>query len=144
MGALGLEYKVTDAEQDTLNPALINIIRSLPGKGIVAWGARTLKKGDYVYIPVRRTNTFIESSLKANLYWAVFEPNDEVLWKRSTTVCTNFLRGMKTNRDIKEFFVICDATVNTPDVVDVGKLYVDIGVANQKPAEFIVFRLSLI
>ncbi len=144
LGALDLEYKVNNAEQDTLNPNMINVVRSLPGNGICLWGTRTLKKGDYTYIPVRRTNTFIESSLLANLSWAVFEPNDEVLWNRIKTVSNAFLGGIKSNKGIKDFFVVCDDTINTKAVVDAGLLYVDIGVANQKPAEFIVFRLSLI
>ena len=100
LGALDLEYKVNNAEQDTLNPNMINVVRSLPGNGICVWGARTLKKGDYTYVPVRRTNTFIESSLLANLNWAVFEPNDEVLWNRIKTVAGAFLNGIKVNKII--------------------------------------------
>jgi len=143
LGTIKLEYEVNDAEQDILNPNMINCIRSIPGYGICSWGARSLTKGDYTYKPVRRTNTYIINSLLSNLGWAVFEPNDEVLWGRVKTTCEGFLKGIKDLGGLKDFFVICDGTINTPEVVDAGRCYVDIGVANLKPAEFIVFRLSL-
>jgi len=37
------------------------------------------------------------------------------------------------------FFVICDESNNPQEAIDAGFLYVDIGVAPQKPAEFVVF-----
>ena len=40
------------------------------------------------------------------------------------------------------FFVKCDAELNPPDSRDRGMLYVDVGMAPVKPAEFVVFRLS--
>lgn len=144
LGALELEYKCTAGEQDTLNPKMINVIRLIPGSGIIVWGARTLKKGDYTYVPVRRTNIFIEVSLKTNLTWAVFQPNNAALWKRIKSSAGAFLKGLVTNSTIKDGYIICDDTINTDDVVSAGLLYVDVGVANLDPAEFIVFRVSLI
>lgn len=149
-GALSLEYNCNDAEQDTLNPIGINVIRAIDGSGIISWGARTCSKdADYKYQPVRRTNTFIESSILNNLTWAVFEPNNELLWGRVKATVESFLRnlwkqgGLKGASEKDAFFVVCDGTINTQDVIDVGRMYVDIGVANLKPAEFIVFRLSV-
>jgi phage tail sheath protein FI len=40
------------------------------------------------------------------------------------------------------FFVKCDAENNPPEVVDAGRLVVDIGIAPSKPAEFIIFRIG--
>ncbi len=148
-GAIGLEYNVSDAEQDILNPEGINCIRSLEGSGICVWGARTLSSGEYKYIPVRRLVIFIEQSLKSNMLWTVFKPNDEKLWGMIRSSVSSFLNsiwaqgGLKGESASEAFFVKCDGEINTEDVIDLGRTYVDIGIAPQKPAEFIIFRISL-
>lgn len=149
LGAIGLEYNMSDAEQDILNPENINAIRAFDGEGICIWGTRTLSSGEYKYIPVRRLVNFIEQSLKANMLWTVFKPNDEKLWGMIKSSVEGFLNtiwaqgGLKGASASDAFFVKCDAELNTPDVIDMGRTYVDIGIAPQKPAEFIVFRISL-
>jgi len=40
------------------------------------------------------------------------------------------------------FFVKCDEENNPSDVRDRGQLFIDIGLAPVKPAEFVIFRLS--
>ena len=149
LGTLGLEHNVSDADQDILNPENINAIRAFDGEGICIWGTRTLSSGEYKYIPIRRLVNFIEQSLKANMLWTVFKPNDEKLWGMIKSAVEGFLTtiwaqgGLKGASASDAFFVKCDAELNTPDVIDRGITYVDIGIAPQKPAEFIVFRISL-
>ena len=149
LGTIGLEYNISDADQDILNPENINAIRAFDGEGICIWGTRTLSGGEYKYIPVRRLVIFIEQSLKANMLWTVFKPNDEKLWGMIKSAVEGFLTtiwaqgGLKGASASDAFFVKCDAELNTPDVIDSGRTYVDIGIAPQKPAEFIVFRISL-
>ncbi len=149
LGTIGLEYNMSDAEQDILNPENINAIRAFDGEGICIWGTRTLSGGEYKYIPVRRLVMFIEQSLKASMLWTVFKPNDEKLWGMIKSAVEGFLTtiwaqgGLKGASASEAFFVKCDAELNTPDVIDQGITYVDIGIAPQKPAEFIVFRISL-
>ena len=80
---MGLDCQFNKGEQDILNPKGINLIRAFPGMGIRVWGARTVSSDpSWKYINVRRLFIFIEESIKANTNWAVFEPNDEVLWVR--------------------------------------------------------------
>jgi len=40
------------------------------------------------------------------------------------------------------FFVKCDASINTPTSMMLGRLYVEIGVAPVRPAEFVIFRIG--
>lgn len=149
LGVIGLEYNISDTEQDILNPVCINAIRAFDGEGICIWGTRTLSNEEYKYIPVRRLINFIEQSLKANMLWTVFKPNDETLWGMIKSSVEGFLNniwsqgGLKGARARDAFFVKCDSENNTPDVIEQGRIFVDIGVAPQKPAEFIVFRISL-
>lgn len=142
-GVIGLEYNVSNAEQDILNPANINAIRSFDGEGICVWGTRTLSSGDYKYIPTRRLIMFIEQSLNENMLWSVFKPNDARLWGMLQSSVTDFLAGIFAQGGIKDYFVKCDAELNTANVVEAGQTYVDLGVAPFKPSEFIIFRISL-
>jgi hypothetical protein len=45
-GVRELAYKMTDGENGVLNPLGVNCLRSLPGHGRVAWGARTCAGAD--------------------------------------------------------------------------------------------------
>ena len=151
IGAIDLEYNMNDAEQDLLNPIGVNCIRAFEGRGIVVWGARTLSSDpEYKYINVRRHVSYVNNTLTRNLDWVVFEPNDEVLWGKVTIAVSDFLRdewknkgALRGTNESEAFFVKCDNEINTPESIDLGRVYVDIGLAEQKPAEFVVFRISL-
>lgn len=73
---------ITDYEQQDLNMPMsgkaVNAIRTFPGEGIKVWGARTLdgNSNDWRYINVRRTMSFLETSVKNAARAYVFEPND--------------------------------------------------------------------
>lgn len=149
LGAIGLEHEVSDSEQDILNPANINVLRAFDGEGICVWGTRTLSNGEYKYIPVRRLVIYLEELLNTNMLWTVFKPNDEVLWGMIKSSVEGLLNtiwsqgGLKGANAGEAYFVKCDGELNTPDTIDMGTTYVDIGIAPQKPAEYIVFRISL-
>ena len=149
-GAIGLEYNVNDAEQDMMNPEGVNAIRSFEGEGIIVWGSRTRASlAEWKYIAVRRSADYVGQSILAGTRWAVFEPNDQVLWGKITNVVSAFLRnywragGLRGTTEKEAFFVECNSTTTTPDDIDVGRLYCNVGICPQKPAEFIIFRLSL-
>ena len=83
MGANGLGFQVTHAEQGGLNKVGINCIRAFPGRGIRIWGARTLSSDpEWRYINVRRLFNFVAESIMEGTQWGVFEPNDQRLWKQ--------------------------------------------------------------
>jgi phage tail sheath protein FI len=150
-GATGLAAAIADAEQDTLNPLGVNVVRSFPGAGIVIWGARTLatlSDPEYRYVPVRRFAIFLEQSIYNGIQWAVFEPNDEDLWASlrlniGAFMMTLFRAGaFQGDTPAKAFFVKCDAETNPQDRIDAGIVTVLVGFAPLKPAEFVVIRIS--
>jgi phage tail sheath protein FI len=148
-GALNLTYRLTRAEQGTLNQAGVNCIRFFASEGIRVWGARTLA-GDpeWRYLNVRRLFNMIKESIAENTRWIVFEPNDYTLWKSIRRDINAFLTvlwrdGALMGRTPQEaFFVKCDEETNPPEIVDQGKVVTLIGIAPVKPAEFIIFRIS--
>lgn len=146
---VGLDCQFNKGEQDILNPKGVNLIRSFPGMGIRVWGARTASSNpSWKYINVRRLFIFVEESIKANTNWAVFEPNDEVLWVRVKRTIEVFLTGMWRGGSLagsspeEAFFVNIGHDTMSQDDIDNGRLICVIGVAPVKPAEFVIFRIS--
>ncbi len=148
-GCVGLECQFNAGEQDILNPKGVNLIRAFAGQGIRVWGARTAtSNSSWKYINVRRLFIFIEESIKANTNWAVFEPNDEVLWVRVQRTISVFLTNLWRGGSLagtspeEAFFVHIGRDTMSQDDIDNGRLICVIGVAPVKPAEFVIFRIS--
>lgn len=146
---VGLDCQFNKGEQDILNPKGVNLIRVFPGQGIRVWGARTASSdGSWKYINVRRLFIFIEESIKANTSWAVFEPNDEVLWVRVQRTISVFLTNLWRNGSLagsstdEAFFVNIGRSTMSQDDINNGRLICVIGVAPVKPAEFVIFRIT--
>jgi len=148
-GFIEMDTIVTKTILSTLNPVGIVCIMSRPNAGIVVWGARSLNSTDTTMRYV--SDGFINLMLKRSLYngtqFAVFEPNDEKLWKRVITTCKSFLENLRQEGAFKgtpdeAYFVICDETNNTDYTMNEGQLIIDIGYAPVKPAEFVIFRLA--
>ena len=147
---LGLERSLTAAEVGLLNPQRVNSIVDWQQLGQIAvWGARTGQTGgEFGYIQARRLFMFLEKSVFNATHIYVFENNGSALWARIRLQLTGFLLRLFGQGyfagDTPEaaFFVLVDASNNPPESVDAGILNVDIGVAPNKPAEFIVFRFS--
>jgi phage tail sheath protein FI len=150
-GGIGLEYGVTDAEQDILNPIGVNCIRQFPASGMVVWGARTLAAQadpEYRYVPVRRYTNYLKQSIYNGTQWAVFEPNDFPLWDALRANIEDFMMGEfrkgalagKTPEDA--FEVKCDADLNPPSEVNAGRVNMQLKFAPLKPAEFVIITIS--
>jgi phage tail sheath protein FI len=150
-GLVGLVVNTTDAQQDSLNPIGVNVIRSFPASGIVIWGTRTLatrSDPEYRYIPVRRTAIYLEQSIYNGIQWAVFEPNDEPLWASlrlniNAFMMLQFRAGAFQGKSATDaFFVKVDSTTTTQADIDAGVVNILVGFAPLKPAEFVVLKLT--
>jgi phage tail sheath protein FI len=149
LGANGLGFQITQAEQGGLNKVGINCVRSFPGRGIRIWGARTMSSDpEWRYINVRRLFNYVSESIMEGTQWSVFEPNDQLLWMRlSASVRAFLLRVWRSGALFgatpdEAFYVKCDAETNPPEVVEAGQVVCEIGISPVKPAEFVIFRLS--
>lgn len=150
VGLAGLEYKVEDGEQDSLNPLGVNCLRSMPGP--VIWGSRTLatrSEPEWRYVPVRRTAIMIEQSIYNGIQWAVFEPNDHRLWGALRGNIGGFMNGLfrvgafQGEKASDAYFVRCGLgdTMTQADI-DAGQVIVIVGFAPLKPAEFVIVRIQ--
>jgi uncharacterized protein len=152
-GALDLQYPVSKILQGTLNLDGVNCIRAFANNTIKVYGARTLAShpspiSPWQYVNVRRLINFLRESIDTGMQWAVFEPNAEDLWSKVRRNVGAFLNAQWAAGALvgatpaEAYYVICDATTNTPDVQAQGQLVTEIGVAPVQPAEFVIFRLT--
>jgi hypothetical protein len=150
-GALALEIALTPTNLDTLNSGSrpVNAIRNLPGSGVVIMGARTLKQDNTPnkYVNMRRSLIYIKKRLEDLTQFAVFENNNEDLWARLRTTVTVFLNEYRNQGGLRgtpaqAFFVKVDAENNTTQTIANGEVHIEVGVALQYPAEFVVINLS--
>jgi uncharacterized protein len=148
-GALDVGRHFTTAEQESLNPRGVNLIRVFPGRGVLLWGARTLSPDpEWRYVNVRRFMTMVMRSIASQTSWVVFEPNNEPLWGRLRATIENFLIGLWREgafpgvRPEEAFFVRCDRSTMTQIDIDSGRLMVLLGLAVVRPAEFTLLRLT--
>lgn len=147
-GFVSMEKTLTDSDLAQLNPVGVVCIVPRTNAGIVIWGARSLNaKADMKYV----TDVIINYNIKKTLYngtqFAVFEPNDENLWSRVRATCEAFLETLRQQGVLKgdsseAYYVKCDETNNTESSIANGFLYIDIGYAPIKPAEYVVIRLA--
>jgi len=152
LGLAGLEYKVEDDDQDSLNPWGVNCLRSMPGAGKVIWGSRTrATKADpeWRYVPVRRTAIMIEQSIYNGIQWAVFEPNDHRLWAALRGNIGGFMNSLfrvgmfQGEKASDAYFVRCGlGDTMTQTDIDAGQVIVIVGFAPLKPAEFVIVRIQ--
>jgi phage tail sheath protein FI len=129
--------------------APVNAIRFISGSGIVVMGARTLQAGyASMYVPVRRSLIYLEKALVDVTNFAIFEPNDTVLYRRLTAIVGSFLNnfwrqgGLRGATADQAFFVLCDTTNNTLQSVEAGQVNIQVGIALQRPAEFVVINIG--
>lgn len=138
------ERRLTTADIGALNSNNVNSLRTRSNGQVLIWGTRTLQTGfASLYVPVERTLNYIEAALSALLEFAVFQPNDALLWANITSVCTSFLDGLlaqgafPSTTASNSYYVTCNSTNNTPATVTQGVVNTTVGIALQYPAEFI-------
>jgi len=152
LGIVSVEKSFTSAELDTMNASTspVNPIRQIPGAGLSVMGARTLKQDGTAnkYVNMRRSLIYIRKNLKNLTEFALFENNDERLWARINTNLGSFLNeyrnqgGLRGATQAQAYFVKCDAENNSDADIANGEVHIQVGVALQYPAEFIVIDLS--
>jgi len=151
LGVLGFETDevLEERKRDLVYPKRINPLTTGPGLPRYIDGSRTLKgDGNFPYVAERRGVIFVERSLKAGLQFARHKNNTEGLRAQVRRTIMAFLltqmnNGAFRSREPKKaFFVDVSEQLNTPSVIFAGKLIARVGLATNKPAEFIVLRIS--
>lgn len=151
LGVVGLDVTVGDHENRTAYDAGVNVIRALPGRGILIWGARTLLWQDEMsraeplaFVNARRCLSAIARSAWVVGQPLVFQPNTTLPRIRLHQLMTAYLLqvfaagALMGDTPDQGFFVEVEPAEFSPE----GQLVCRIGVALAAPAEFIVFRIG--
>jgi phage tail sheath protein FI len=90
----------------------------------------------------------IQYTLTQATQFAIFENNNANLWARLAAVVNQYLQGIwqqgVLNGDTasQAFFVECDSGNNTPTTIAAGEVHVQVGLALNSPAEFVVIDIN--
>lgn len=150
LGVQALSQTVTAPAAERLASLGVNVLRALPGRGVLAMGARTTSDDpEWRYVAVRRLLIFIEQSLQQGLQWAVSEPNGPVLWANVRAAAENFLLGVWRSGGLvgstpnEALFARCDRSTMSQADIDAGQVIAIVGVATLRPAEFVILRIGI-
>jgi hypothetical protein len=150
-GVLGFETDevLEERKRDLVYPHRINPLTTGPGLPRYIDGSRTLKgDGNFPYVAERRGVIFIERSLKQGLQFARHKNNTEGLRAQVRRTITAFLLAQMNNgafrsRDpSKAFFVDVSDSSTRPRSSSPASSSPASGLATNKPAEFIILRIS--
>lgn len=148
-GAIEVTTTLSTGEIEVLNPANVICIVPKTNCGIVIWGARNLHPDSSMkYV----SDVLLDINIKKSVFNAtqsfVFEPNDAVTWTKIKATVEAFLDNLWREGALfgdsasQAYYVKCDADLNTEAMRNSGKLICEVGYANKKPAEFVIFRFS--
>ena len=134
--AIKLAYNPNKAQRDQLYPQRINAIVNQPGIGILLFGDKTALgyASAFDRINVRRLFLTVEQALQRSAQAQLLELNDEITRANFRNIVEPYLRDVQAKRGLYGFLVVCDASNNTPDVIDNNEFRADIYL---KPAKSI-------
>ncbi len=151
LGIVGFETDevLDEAKRDLVFPKRINPLTVFTGTPRHIDGARTLKaNGNFPTVAERRGVIFIEQSLKVGLLFAKHRNNTAALRAEADRTTIAFLviqmrnGAFRTQDPATAFFTDFSDALNPPSIVFAGQLIGRVGLATNKPAEFIILRFS--
>jgi len=142
---LSAEYKLTQANRDTLYEANINPIATLPKQGVVVYGQKTLQKDASALdrVNVRRLLIELKSFIGQIAETIVFEQNTIVTRGSFLARVNPYLEKIQQKQGLFAFKVIMDDSNNGPDIIDKNQLIGQIFIQPTRTAEFIALDFIL-
>lgn len=116
----------------------------IPNYGVTIWGIRTMSKKDSAFDQntCRRTFLYMEKKIKQLLRYYIFEPNISYTRLQVFNDIDPFLEGIKNKGGIYNYQLVCDTTVNTPEIINNGDMAVAISAAPTRTAENIIVQFT--
>ena len=129
-GAIKLSWNPNQSQRDELYSNNINPVVAFPNEGVILYGDKTLQEKDSAFdrINVRRLFITLEKTIATAAKYSLFEFNDEFTRAQFIALVDPYLRDIKGRRGIYDYKIVCDATNNTPQVIDtnrfIGSIYI--------------------
>jgi len=137
--AVKLAYNPSKSQRDLLYTQRINPVITKSGVGTLLFGDKTglAYASAFDRINVRRLFLTVEQSLRAAGEAQLFELNDEITRANFVNIVEPYLRDIQAKRGLYDFLVICDASNNTPDVIDNNEFRADIFLKPTKSINYV-------
>lgn len=138
-----IAFNPNQGQRDVLYKNKVNPVVSFPGQGnAIVWGQKTLqtKPSAFDRINVRGLFNTLERSISRMAKYYLFEFNDIYTRNRFVATIKPFLESVQAGRGVYDFYVRCDETNNTAQVIDSNQFIADIAVKPTRVAEFITLN----
>lgn len=134
-----LSHALSQAERDTLYKNGVNPVITVRGVGTILYGDKTLesKQSAFDRINVRRLFNTIEKAIGRASRAFLFEFNDEFTRSQFINVVEPYLREVKGRQGVTDFYVKCDESNNTAQVIDANEFVADIYIKANRSINFI-------
>jgi len=149
-GVTHTEADLTWDEAGALAEQALNPLVVQPGRGVIAFGARTLADHDvFCHVNARRVVNMVTEQLRRDSEWAVFETNNPHLWdvlerdvlfRLGEFAGAGMLSGSVAGDD---YYAQCDAETNVPALRDSGQVNVRIGMRPVGTVEHVLVDLRI-
>lgn len=143
---LEVEEDFSDSEQQTLDEAQINPVIFDDSYGVMIYGDKTgqVSLSDTSFIGHRRAfNYLLDKVIKHVLRKQVFKNNDEDHRNRARILVDEFIAStLGAVGAFREWFVLCDATNNTDQILAQRRFILDIYIKVTPNSQFVQCRLT--
>ena len=137
--AIKLAYNPSKSQRDLLYTQRINPVITKSGTGTMLFGDKTglAYASAFDRINVRRLFLTVEQALRGAGEAQLFELNDEITRANFVNIVEPYLRDIQAKRGLYDFLVICDASNNTPDIIDNNEFRADIFLKPTKSINYV-------
>jgi hypothetical protein len=143
---LQAQFKLSQANRDSLYANNVNPIATLPRQGVVVFGQKTLQKAQSALdrVNVRRLMIEMKNYIRQIADTIVFEQNTISTRNSFVARVTPFLEAIQQKQGLYAYKVVMDDTNNGPAVIDQNQLVGQIYIQPTRTAEFISLDFILL
>ena len=143
---LQAQFKLTQANKDSLYSNNVNPLATLPRNGVVVFGQKTLQKQASALdrVNVRRLMIEMKNYIRQIADTIVFEQNTIATRNSFVARVTPFLEGIQQKQGLYAYKIIMDESNNGPAVIDQNQLIGQIYIQPTRTAEFISLDFILL
>ena len=134
-----LGFDPSKQQRDLLYSSRVNPVVTFPGEGTVLYGDKTALAYSSAFsrINVRKLFIYVEREIAKISKSVLFEFNDVPTRVSFKNNVGPFLRDVQSKRGMIDFLVVCDASNNTPEVIDRNEFIADIYIKPSRSINFV-------
>lgn len=150
-GATGLKFNITAQQQEVTYALGLNPIRSLPNRGIVVWGSRTLSSSPlFRFVNTRVILNVLIDVMNRSFDDILFEGIDSsnTVYSRVKAIASQVLNqfyrqgALYGNRPEQAYLAKCDDDNNDPALLEQGTVRLDVYVATSPTLERLAVTIA--